>query len=279
MTGEVVSAAIQVAELIGIGTVAGLVGGLLGVGGGLVMIPAMWWLLGNHYGVDSFHLYKLAAITTSIVVSIPAAIRHARARAIVRELVYSALPLSAVGVGIGAAIAFGLSGPHTATLKRLFGGFLELVVAFNLYQGWRNSRDDTALRDTCPMPNRRTLVGAVVGLPSGIIAGLLGIAGGVWAVPAQHLLFGVRLRNAIANSTTMIVVVASVAAAVQSVAVSRMAGLHPVDGWWLTLWLAPGAVIGGWCGAGLTHRLSTRWLRHIFHAFLVVSGARLLMAG
>jgi uncharacterized membrane protein YfcA len=263
-------------ELLAIGLVAGVMGGMLGIGGGLVMIPAMTILLGNRFGLNSFHLYKLAAITTSIVVSIPAAIRHGRAHAVVCRIVWAALPLSVVGVLLGVASASRFSGESTRLLKQLFGGFLELVVAFNLYQTWRTAHGDAPWRDNCPVANRRMLIGLVVGLPSGIIAGLLGIAGGIWAVPAQHLLLSVRLRNAIANSTLMIVVVATVTAVTQSVAVGRMQGLHPAEGWQLVLWLAPGAVAGGWIGADLTHRLPTRWLRHAFHALLAITGFRLI---
>jgi uncharacterized protein len=267
----------QVLELLAIGGLAGLMGGMLGIGGGLVMIPAMAIVFGDRYGVGSLHLYKLAAITTSVVVAIPAAIRHNRAHAIVYGIVWAALPLSAVGVLIGVVgAAWCLSGEQTRLLKQLFGGFLELVVLFHIYQTWRTVRGEPIERDRCPVPSRRALIGMVVGLPSGIIAGLLGVAGGIWAVPAQHLAFGVRLRNAIANSTLMIVVVATVTAAAQGVAVGHMEGLRPADAWALTLWLAPGAIVGGWCGASLTHRLPTVWLRHVFHALLAATGVRLM---
>lgn len=275
---DLVLAAIQfqAIQLLLIGATAGLLGGLLGIGGGLVMIPAMLLILGDHFGPDSLHLYKLAAISTSIVLSIPAATRHGRAGAIVYRILPGILPAAAVGVIVGVVGASYFSGGHTHVLKQVFGGFLELVVAFNVYQGWRNARGGAILCESCPIPTRRRLIGAVVGLPSGLLAGLLGIGGGVWAVPSQHLMLGVRLRNAIANSSLMIVVVATITAATQSIAVARMPGLDFVDGWWLALWLAPGALIGGWCGADLTHRLPTRWLRHAFHALLAVTGVRLM---
>ncbi len=270
---------IQALTLLLIGAVAGTLGGLLGIGGGLVMIPAMTILLGDRFGPNSFHLYKLAAIATAIVLSIPAALRHHRAGAIVPRMIPSMLILAILGAVFGVAGAAPLSDNYTFWLKRLFGGFLQCVVAWSLLQDWWRRSDAAGLRRTCPTPARLGLIGTVVGLPAGLIAGLLGIGGGVWAVPAQTLFLGVRLQNAIANSCCMIVGVAAATSVWQSAAIAvHMPDLRVIDGWWLALWLAPGATLGGWCGAGLTHRLPTTGLRYAFYALLVFVGIRLLGA-
>ncbi|MGD8450417.1 MAG: sulfite exporter TauE/SafE family protein [Phycisphaerae bacterium] len=265
-------------ELVLVGGAAGVLGGLLGIGGGIIMIPALAELLQDRFGPDSFHLYKLAAIATSIVLSIPAAIRHSRARAVVFRMLPGILPLAIVGVLVGVVGASYLSGEYTRLLKNVFGVFLELVVVFNIYQARRAAHGEVAFCNCCPMASRRGVLGTIVGLPAGLIAGMLGIGGGVWAVPAQRLFLGIRLRNAIANSTLMIVVVAMATAVTQSVAVSRFPGVNFLDGWYLAAGLAPGALVGGWCGAGLTHRLPTQWLRWVFLALLVAGGVRLILA-
>jgi hypothetical protein len=134
------------------------------------------------------------------------------------------------------------------------------------------------MRDYCPLPTRRALIGSLVGFPTGVIAGLLGIGGGIWNVPVQHMLFGMRLRYAVATSSCIVVFVSAAAAIAQGLAVQRMAGLSVGTSGWLALWLAPGAAIGGWCGAELTHRLPVGWLRYLFLLFLAASGARLVAA-
>jgi uncharacterized membrane protein YfcA len=96
-------------------------------------------------------------------------------------------------------------------------------------------------------------------------------------VPAQTLLLGVRVRNAIANSTCMVVVLAMAATIGQTLAVSRMSGIAVSQGAWLALWLAPGAIAGGWWGAWLAHRLKARWLRYGFLALLGASGVQLAL--
>lgn len=238
--------------LLAVVVLAGLIGGMLGVGGGILMIPAMVIFIGDEFGPNSLHIYKLAAISTSIVLSVPAVLRHSRANAVVYRMLPGILPLAMVGVVLGVLVAGTFVNEHTATLRRIFGVFLELVVVANVLQEWRALRGQTHLRKASPMPTRRTLIGLVVGLPAGFIAGLLGVGGGVWAVPAQRQLLGIRMRNAIANSSFMIICIATVTAAALSYAITRLPqeGLSPLQGWWLALWLAPGACWGAGGGPG-----------------------------
>ena len=269
---------LQAVELLSVGALAGVLGGLLGIGGGIVMIPALTLLLGDAYGIDSFHAYKQAAISTSFVLSLTAIQRHRRAQAIVYRMLPGIVPLALVGVIGGVLLASTLVGEYTPRLKQLFGGFLEVVVLINLYQDWQARRGVMHLCNACPMPSRRGLIGTVVGLPAGIIAGLLGVGGGIWAVPSQRLLLGVQIRNAIANSACMILFVAALTSLGLSIENARLAHDPPLHwaGWWLTLWLAPGAFAGGWIGASLTHTLPTRWLRYAFQGLLAITGAKLM---
>lgn len=261
--------------LVGLG--AGLIGGLLGVGGGIVMIPAMILILGECFGQNSFHLYKLAAITTSIFVAIPAAWRHAHAGALVRPLLRGIVPPSIAGIVVGVAAAALFDGEQTQILRRVFGGFLLLVVGTHLYLR-RSAGSAHPTRDRCPIARRHALYGLLVGLPAGLIAGLLGIGGGAWAVPAQHLGLGVRMRNAIANSTAMILFIAPATAAALTISIARMEAVSSLTGFGLAAWLAPGALVGGWFGAGLTHAWPIRWVRLAFHVLLALTGLRLLLS-
>jgi len=268
----------QVLELLGVGLLAGTVGGMLGVGGGVVMIPAMVIFLGDRYGPNSLHLYKLAAIATSVFVSIPAAARHLRARAVLTAMLPAILPAATVGTVVGVWVAgHFFQAEQTRILRRIFGVFLEFVVAVQLYQDWLAGQGERSLRRSCPLPSRRLLIGGSVGLPTGLIAGLLGVGGGIWNVPVQYLLFGVRLRYAIATSSFVVVFVSAVTTIVQSWSVAHLPGLSLHASVPLVGWLVPGALVGGWCGAELTHRLPVRWLRYAFGALLALSGLRLIL--
>jgi len=270
---------IQELGLLGVGTVAGLLGGLFGIGGGIIMIPALVIFCGDAYGPDSFHLYKLAAISTSIVLSLPAAIRHSQAKAVVFRMLPPLLPAAVLGVVAGVGLANTMVGEHTVILKRIFGTVLLATVAFNVQQEWRALRGEVHFRKSCPMPGRRLLLAAVVGFPAGLTAGLLGVGGGIWAVPVQRQLLGIRIRNAIANSSVLVVCIALATAGLLSYVVGKLPNaLSAWQGWWLALWLAPGALVGGWCGASLTHRLPVRLVRYGLHVLLAGAGLRLILA-
>jgi len=271
--------ATPVIPLLVVGLTAGVLGGLLGIGGGLIMIPALELLLGDRYGDESFHLYKLAAIATSVVLSIPATVRHTRARALVYPLLKSLVPLSLVGVFVGVYAAAFFAREQTELLKRVFGATVVLIVLSDNLQRYRLAHGGESVRLACPSPRRRLRIGLLAGFPAGIIAGLLGVGGGVWAVPAQRLGLGVHLRNAVANSSCMIVFIAPLTAVTLSAWIARATALDLAEGWKLAGLLTPGALIGGWCGAELVHRLPVRQLRYAFHVVLFITGMRLLLAG
>lgn len=272
---------LQLIALLLIGIGAGVLGGLLGIGGGLVMIPAMVLVFGERvYGPNSFHLFKLAALATAVVLSIPAVRQHARAGAIVPRMLKGIIPLALVGSVLGVGLARLFADEHTEILRRAFGVFMLLVVGGNIWQVRRRAKGNVERRDRCPSASRWGLLGVVVGLPSGIISGLLGVGGGVWAVPSQHFGLGVRLPSAIANSACMIVALAAGAALLQSLAIAHMQdpALPVWQGWWLAVWLSPGAMVGGSIGGALTHRLPVDLVRKAFYALLVLTGLRLVLA-
>lgn len=261
-----------------IGLAAGLLGGMLGIGGGIIMIPALTILMANRYfGTEAFHLYKLAAITTTVVLSIPAVMRHARAKAIVPGIIKRMIPAAVIGVVLGVALSATFVSGATVYLRRLFGAFLIGVVIFNIYQAWRFAQADVAVRDHCPLPGRGWWYTLLVGVPTGFVAGLLGVGGGVWAVPMQRLALGVRMRHAIANSAATILPVAVTTVCTLSVMIHQTTQLKLWHGFAVAAVLAPGALAGAWFGAGLTHRLPAQQLRLAFQILLAIAGLRLLL--
>ena len=102
-----------------IGLMGGLCSGLFGVGGGIVMVPAMvYWLNTN----------IKTAVGTSLVVIIPTALtsacKHYQLGNIDWRMAASLIPLAIVGGVIGAALTKPLP---AETLKKLFGGFMILA--------------------------------------------------------------------------------------------------------------------------------------------------------
>jgi uncharacterized membrane protein YfcA len=126
---------LQIGELVAIGLGAGVLSGLLGIGGGLVMVPAMALVLGFDQHV---------AQGTSLLVIIPAAlsgtVTHYRNRRVsLRDAGFLAAG-GVAGAAIGSVLALSVD---DALLRKLFAGFLILVaLQIILGRGRRAQRDD-----------------------------------------------------------------------------------------------------------------------------------------
>lgn len=112
---------IEIVGLVLIGLSAGFLAGLLGVGGGVVIVPAMVLLLGFDQHV---------AQGTSLVVVIPAALtgswtHHRNGRLVLRDALLLAMG-GVVGAGAGSILALSLD---DGLLRRLFGLFLLITAA------------------------------------------------------------------------------------------------------------------------------------------------------
>lgn len=269
---------IQAVELIGVGLLAGVIGGMLGVGGGLVMIPAMVIFFGERFGPDSIHLYKLASIAASVVVSLPAVARHSRAGTIVSSMLPPILPAAFIGIFVGVVLAALpiFRGGNTQWLERLFGVYLLSVVIVDIVQKRLAAGNESGAVSQCPTPRRWMTYALGVGFPTGVIAGMLGIGGGTYSIPVQNMLMGMRLRYAIATSQVIVLFVALLTSIVQGVAVYQL-GLPVLTGLMLSVGIAPGAIAGSWLGAGLTYRVPIGGLRTAFQILLIASAIKLLV--
>jgi hypothetical protein len=116
-----------------------------------------------------------------------------------------------------------------------------------------------------------------VGLPTGIISGLLGVGGGVVAVPLQRRILGMPIRQAIANSAALIIATSIFGAISKNYAYFHEMG-GSSDALTLAALVAPGAVAGSLVGSRLTHKLRLGTLRALFILLLVVAAARMAWA-
>ena len=260
-----------------IGLAAGLLGGLLGIGGSIVMIPALTELFGPRQ-----HLYQAAALIVNFFVAAPAVVQHVRAMAVDVSVLRGLIPGAVVGAVAGVACSelSLFSGTGSLYLTGAFGCFLfyaagaDICSAFSRGpQGDGRRGTDAAVREVRPLR-----VALLVGLPTGILSGLLGVGGGVLAVPLQRRVFGIEVRSAIANSAAMIVALSLVGGGMKNAAIAIH---HPDLTWWqparLALYLIPMAIVGSFIGARLTHMLPTRGLRGAFALVLLVAGGRMVM--
>jgi len=177
---------------VAIGLTSGFLGGLLGIGGGTVIVPALLFCL-PRLGIQGADLTQVA-IATSMAVIIPTSISSARAHALRGAVDWTALTRLAPGVAAGA-----LGGTFLAAA---IGGkaLLAAFIAFALFALWRMMRTPAASRHDLPcLPGATQL--AVKGAGIGLLSSLVGVGGGLLSVP---LLAGhIPLKRAIGTGSAL----------------------------------------------------------------------------
>jgi hypothetical protein len=154
------------------GAIAGLMAGLLGIGGGLVIVPALAWLFAGRGFADAglMHYAVGTSLATIVATSISSLLAHHRRGSVHWAAVRALTPGILVGALGGAWLARYISSP---VLSGVFGVF-EMLVALQLLAGARPVAHRT-------LPGSGALAGA--GVVIGCVSALLGIGGGTLTVP------------------------------------------------------------------------------------------------
>ncbi len=250
------------------GAIAGLMAGLLGVGGGLVIVPALAWLFATQ-GFDGASLMHFA-VGTSLAVIVPTALSsllaHHRRGSVDWTTVKRLTPGIVLGGLAGAALARQLSSNGLA----VFFGLFEIAVAVQLLIGAQPSGHRA-------LPGRLGM--GVAGSVIGLVSALLGIGGGTLTTP--FLMWnGVDIRRAVGTSATCGLPVALAGAAGFAIA-GLDTPVQPGLNTGFIVWPAMAAitlasVLLAPTGAALAHRLPRRVLQRVFAAFLLLVGGKML---
>lgn len=253
-----------------LGVVAGVLAGMLGVGGGLVIVPALLVLFGLQ-GFDGsvvMHLAIGTSLATIVLTSLSSLRAHHRRGAVLWPLVGRLAPGIILGAWLGAAVVHLLP---THALRLLFGVF-ELLVAAQL------AFEVSAVpHRQLPGPGAIAAVGGVIGGVSAIV----GIGGGTLTVPFLTWC-NVELRRAIATSAACGLPIA-VAGAIAFVVTGWHHPALPAASsgylhWPALLGIALTSMLFAPLGARLAHTLPVRTLRRLFALLLALLGMRVLLA-
>jgi uncharacterized protein len=261
--------------LVLLGFIAGCSGGLLGIGGSVVMIPGLVLM----FGPERQHLYQAAAMIGNFFVIAPAVVQHYAAGATLSRVVRWTVP-SAVAGAIAGVLLSDLPlfhGNGQGYLQIGFAVFLAYAIIYNLWRLWSRVRMPPVDQHRAARWSRLVMV-LLVGLPSGLLAGVLGIGGGLYAVPVQQVALRIRLTNAIANSATTILYSSIVGAVVKNYTLSQH-GFQVRESLLLAACLIPSAMIGSWVAAGKVHRWPVSAIRVVFVVVLAYAAVRVFLAG
>ncbi len=255
---------------VAIGVISGLLAGLLGVGGGLVIVPLLLLVLPAVEALPQVSLMHVA-VATSLVVIIPTALfstyAHARQGAVQWPLVVMLTPGLVAGGLVGAWLAGAID---RAPLQRFFALYT-LVAAYLL---WRGRRQRGQAEEARPGMGE----GSLVALFIGVVSALVGIGGGTMTVPYLHWR-GLSLHHAVATSAACGFPIAAAAAAGFIWLAAPLAALPHASGyvyWPAALVIAASASLMAPMGARLAHRLPVAALKKILALVLVLVALRLI---
>lgn len=252
------------------GALSGVMAGLLGIGGGIIMVPAMvfaYQLLG--YNPD---VIMHVAVGTSLAVIIPTGLRSARShnkRGAVDGKVVRLWGPWIVGASLLGGLMVAL---YSAAALKIIFGVMALFIALNM-----------------ALPVQRKLMEKVAGVPMvnrisaaviGYVSALMGIGGGSLSVPTL-VAFGAPIHTAVGTSSALGVLLAIPAAIGFVISGWGAVGAPPLSLGFINI---PSLVlIGGLAtltaplGVALAHKLDARLLKIVFAIFLVVVGGRMIL--
>jgi uncharacterized membrane protein YfcA len=261
------------------GFAAGVFGSLLGLGGGILVVP----LLTLGFGVPLREAVGVSLISVIVTSSASASVYLERHVANLRLGMTLEL-FTATGALVGGLVAFLVS---ERVLAGLFTGLLVYtavtmgrrrepsamtptsgaptenggLVANGASVGVQPQPSIATVSPSTPYVVRRLGAGIVGSLFAGLVSALLGIGGGIVKVPVMHVVMGVPLKVATATSNLMIGITASASAIIYLI----RGGIDP----YVAGPVAVGVFLGASVGSRTAHRIDARLLRLLFVAVLL----------
>lgn len=254
MTGSPVASQPNLAALLAVGVVAGLLSGVLGVGGGIIMVPLLTGFLA--LGQHSAHAHSLAAI---VLIALSAATGFAVAGEIDPAVGFALGLGGIVGSTPGAHLMHRLS-PHA--LRAVFG---LIMIATGVRMFWGGVSASGA--DLGTIAGLAIAVG--IGLVAGVASGVAGIGGGVIMVPAMVFLLG--MDQHLAEGTSLMAILFTAVAGTRVNLRNRRVDLRQA-----TL-IGLGGVISALVGVRFALGLSSGTLTRVFGVFVALVGLRMIM--
>ncbi len=251
------------------GAFVGFAAGLLGIGGGLIIVPVLYFIFSSQ-NFDPQHLMHMALATslaTIIITSISSTLAHHKKHAVLWPIVLLLTPGIGLGSWFGASYAAQLD---TSTLKPIFGIF-EIFVAFLMFSQYQSKQHQLTIKK---------MNGFIGGNIIGSISAIVGIGGGSLTVPFLHW-HKINIKNAIATSAACGLPIAIFATAsyiyngwdIPSTR-QNVFGFVQLDAFLL---IAASSFILAPFGAKYAHQIPGAALKKIFSVFLLLLGLKMLL--
>lgn len=252
-----------------VGVGAGIIGGLLGISGGLVTVPALLFIF-DYLDFPKEYVMHLAigtSLASMVVNSLTSTMAHHHRGGVIWKLVRKLIPGLITGSVLGAFIARELT---SSTLQYVFGTAVILLAIYMLMSRPKQTNNSPQLP---PGP-----IVSILGFLIAAVSNILGLGGGSMVVPAL-LAFKVKMRRAIGTSAATGLVITTMGA-LSYLYFGYGKDTTPFSIGYLYLpafiMLSVATFISAPFGAMLTHYLPASILRRIFAVALIATGVLML---
>ena len=252
------------------GAIAGLIAGTLGIGGGMIIVPALLYIFQLTNNVPHALEMHFAA-GTSLAIMIFTGQSSVRAHMRKKVILWSAYRRLQLGIILGAVV--GVLMAHqlpTHWLKVLLAVVLFLIAAEMMFN------TNLPCRKDFPPQWVNRLVGMLIGFKSG----LLGIGGGALVIPYLSYC-GIERRQTAGVSamcTLTVALIGTIAVIITSSTESDLPAWATGYVYWpAVLWVAIPSMIFAQIGAHLTYKLPVNHLRHAFIVVLLIAAIDLIV--
>ncbi|MDP2148828.1 MAG: sulfite exporter TauE/SafE family protein [Parvibaculum sp.] len=259
--------------LLAIGCMGGFLSGLLGVGGGIIFVPALFFSLSS-LGFSEEHAMHIAIGSSLAVVmatgSTSAFSHYKRGGVDIALLRAWSVPI-VIGVLLGAVVA---SSVKSAVLKEIFAG-MTLIIA--LYMAFSKDRTDVV-----PLRFLTQAVQKFLAAVIGLVSAMLGVGGAILTVPLMSYI-GLPMPRAVGTGAALGVAVA--VPGVLSYMVTGFLSGEPLPPWSIgyvnlltVAMIIPSSMLLAPLGVKVSHNMPRAMLRRVFAAVLMIVSVRMFLS-
>ncbi|MBI1366590.1 MAG: TSUP family transporter [Alphaproteobacteria bacterium] len=262
-----------IAAMLGAGLASGFAGGLFGIGGGIVTVPALYAIF-RSFGVADGPSLKSAvgtSLAVIIVTSLRAVAEHRRAGHVDADVLKSWTPWIALGAGAGGALARWVSGESLAIV----------FIAGALFIGWRRVSGRGAAQQAEKRPHdlANNSLRIPLGFATGLFSALMGLGGGALGVVVMRW-SGRSMHQAVGTASGFGVAVAAPGALAFLLSGLGHQGLAPMSFGFINApafaAMAATSAFSAPLGARLAHRVKGDFLSKLFGLYILLAAGGLV---
>lgn len=257
------------------GLLAGIMAGMFGVGGGILIVPALLFLfhMDGINPVISMQLAVSTSLASIVFTNVSATWSHHRRNSVHWPIVRHYIPGILLGAWLGAKLAAHMNGE----LLRILFGLFEIAIGWHMIRAGKPSDNEPTLP---PLVAVSSNTNVFIAIAIGILSTLFGIGGGTMLVPAITLISGLHIRQAIGSSSAIGAAMAVVGTTGLIQAGWENNALPPSTLGFVVPLACLGIILGTLIttplGVKLAHSMEPRLLKKGFGFLLLLVGVKLL---